>query len=177
MSTLQAIAIIVGVVSGVSGLVLGILSYLHQRDTSRPRLVVRLHAPFVRNPNTPQRKKMPGVVIVHNVGHIPVVMSPYLVFRPKRAKKGGYMVQLIAADDVDLTNELKPQHKAWLTFNTDYLPEGHELDRVSVFSEVHEEFKPSRREMRKFTSNMRKFARDIRKFAEQRNAASSPPSC
>jgi hypothetical protein len=74
MSTLETIAVIVGVVSGVSGLVLGILNYLHQRDTSRPRLVVRPHFYCMgEEKDGKQVTTWCGIIEICNVGHVPVV--------------------------------------------------------------------------------------------------------
>ena len=75
MSILQAIAIMVGVVSGVSGLAFGILNYLHQRDTSRPRIVVRPRVWNLIDRETKQTEENVGVMEVCNVGQVPVIGS------------------------------------------------------------------------------------------------------
>ena len=147
MGTLEAIAVIVGVVSGVSGLVLGILNYLHQRDTSRPRLVVR---PGVWNLADCQRKRIEkdiGVMEVRNVGQVPVIGS-IIGF------DGGDKRFVIASpeplSDVRWPGELKPQHVATLRFKLEDLPDTSKLGRAVAATAVGDMFKASRRDMRAF---------------------------
>jgi hypothetical protein len=158
MTTLQAIAIIVGVVSGVSGLVLGILNYLHQRDTSRPRITVRLyHASDVLRSETPQQKENVVFVEVCNVGHVPVMMNRNIGFLPKRGQKRLLMFAAEPFSDVTWPGELKPQHAAMLSFDfgPGGLPEGSKLGRACAMSDIGDVFKASRREMRRFAKSRR----------------------
>jgi hypothetical protein len=151
MSTLQAIAIIVGVVSGVSGLALGILNYIHQRDKSRPRLAVRVQVPDPKYPSIQQKL---GLIIIDNVGQVPVMMRDYLFFDPPRGRKrGGFAVKV--AEDDELKGELKPQHKMMLTFTVDAMPKVRDLGRAFVMTAIGDKFKATRRDMRKLIEHRR----------------------
>jgi hypothetical protein len=150
MSTLQAIGIIIGVASGVSGLVLGILNYLHQRDTTRPRIVVRL----TRLPaKTPQQWTNVCFVQVSNVGQVPVMMKPIITLLPKRGQKDSLVVSFTPIKGGGLTDEfeLNPQHAAWREFSLDKWPEGRELGRAFVKSVIGDKFEASPREVRRLT--------------------------
>jgi len=151
MSPLETIAVIVGVVSGVSGLVLGILNYLHQRDTSRPRLVVRLHAPSAHD------LRMDAVVQVCNVGRVPVVLDGTIWFqRTRRQEKDPFCLTNEVITNIEKwPYKFKPQDAVWLQFNPDGLP--NELGRAFVKTVVGDKFKASRRDMREFARDRRKW--------------------
>jgi hypothetical protein len=98
MSTFETISLVVAVVSGVSALVLGILNYVHQRDTSRPRLVVRPRVYDVYRTGAGEvDEKNVAVMEICNVGQMSVIGSTIrflprwqwvyeiLRFLPKRA--------------------------------------------------------------------------------------------
>jgi len=159
MSTLQAIAIIVGVVSGVSGLVLGILNYLHQRDTSRPRIVVRARVWNLLDRDTKQIEKNVGTMEICNVGQVPVIGSTIGFLRRRGQEKGLLIVATESINGVKWTDELKPQHVAMLRFKLEGLPDGDKLGRAFASTIIGDTFKASRR--------------DMRKFAKQRKAAST----
>ncbi len=162
MSTLQAIGIMVGVVSGVSGLVLGILNYVHQRDTSRPRLVVRLYdISCLRGSHIPQQEKNVAIVSICNVGQVPVTVRGTIEFlRKRRQEKNVPQFILTPFNGVKWWDEeLKPQHAATgrFDFSPEELPEGRRLGRACVQSIVGDKFKASRRDTRVF-AKMRKAA-------------------
>ncbi len=159
--SITEVTAIVGAVSGVSGLVLGILNYLHQRDTTRPRIVVRLFdMSGVVAPNNPQKKTVVHVDIC-NVGQVPVMMGAVIKFLPKRGQKAHSLIFTpeplceAMSNEILLPGELKPQQRAMLLFNfgPDELPEGRKLGRAYVTSAVGEDFKASRREMRRFAKS------------------------
>jgi len=159
MIALEAIAIIVGVVSGVSGLVLGILNYLHQRDTARPR--VRVY-PWVRQDDGSPACEPSGIMIIKNVGHVPVIGSTMGFLRTRVSTKDITFCGSQLVHGVDWTQELKPQHVTVLQFELGALPEGPGLGPPFAKTKVGDIFKASRRQMRK--------------FAKKRKALSQPPS-
>lgn len=155
MNFIQAIAIIVGVVSGVSGLVLGILNYLHQRDTSRPRIVVRPRMWNLYDSNTGRTiAQNAGVMEVCNVGQIPVAGS-VIGFTLRRRKGVIFIPKPESLGGVEWRQELKPQHIAMLRFNADELPDARELGRAFFTTSVGDRFKASRRDMRRFTKKLK----------------------
>jgi hypothetical protein len=82
MSTTEVTAI-VGAVTGVSGFLLGVLNYLHQRGTSRPRIVVRPRIYNFGDPRTGETTERNAAVMeICNVGHVPVIGST-IGFVPK----------------------------------------------------------------------------------------------
>ncbi|MCX5643269.1 MAG: hypothetical protein NTZ17_01080 [Phycisphaerae bacterium] len=158
MCTLQTIGIIVGVVSGVSGLVLGILNYLHQRDTTRPRIVVRPRVGEVHHSQTGWEKNVPFMEVC-NVGQVPVIGATIGFLGRRGDDKPTIISKLKCITDVEWPGELKPQHVAVLRFDLDNLPEACKLGRAFAMTIVGDEFKASRR--------------DMRIFATQRKAAST----
>jgi hypothetical protein len=158
MSTLKAIAIIVGVLSGVAGVAgffLGIANYIHQRDTTRPRIVVRPHA---FGTDTPRGRG--GLMEVRNVGQVPVVGWAIGFLRARGAGHGFLFCNAESINGIKWTDEeLKPQHVALLRFNLEEVPQGTRLGRAYAETVVGDKFKASRR--------------DMRRFAKQRKAAST----
>jgi hypothetical protein len=161
MSDLETIGIVGGVVSGVSGCILGGLSLLHQWLSTRPRIAVRLFdMSGVVAPSNPQKKTVVHVDVC-NVGQVPVMMGAIIGFLPKRGQKAHSLIftpeppPKTLPNEVILPGELKPQHRAMLTyeFGPGELPEGRKLGRAFVRSAVGEEFKASRREMRRFAKS------------------------
>jgi hypothetical protein len=149
---LQTVAIIVGVVSGVSGLVLGILNYLHQRDTSRPRIVVR---PVVFG--APPTVDWHGIMHVGNVGHVPVVLTR-LGFQS--ARRGGHDIVLrettsMTEVDNEPLEEVKPQHAALVLFKIEEVPQVTDVGCAYVQTMVGDTFKASRRDMRRFVKRLK----------------------
>ncbi len=83
MNILQPIAIIVGVVSGVSGFVLGVLNYIHQQNTTRPQIVVRPRVYYANRAATGRTIAENLVVLeICNKGLLPVTGST-IGFLPK----------------------------------------------------------------------------------------------
>lgn len=162
----------IGAITVTSGLLLGILKYRHQRDTSRPRLVIRLYdASGVVAPNNPQKKTVVFVDIC-NVGQVPVMMGAVIKFLPKCGQQARSLIFLpeppcdvSLPNEVILPGELKPQHRAMLRFDfgPDDLPEGCKLGRAYVSSAVGEDFKASAREMRRFAKSRKEAATRVRK--------------
>lgn len=154
MDVVQAIGILVGVVTGVSGLVLGILNYLHHRDTARPRLMVRPRVWNVVDRSTKEVEKNVGVMEVCNVGLLPVIGST-VGFLPKR--KGGKGLLIVSSDSlngVDWPGELKPGNVAMLRMRLDDL-NAHEIGRAYASTIVGDTFTATRAEMRKFAEKLR----------------------
>ena len=177
MSTVESIAIIVGVVSGVSGLVLGIANWWHQRVTTRPRLVVRpLVCILGVDVEKGEFKKAP-VVEICNVGHIPVVGSTFgflpawnvihtvTTHLPMRIQHGK-LVQLLQErlspysvtyheqeplrTGLEWQRELLPQHVAMLRVDLRPFPEVLKIGRAFATTLAGDTFKASRRDMRRF---------------------------
>jgi hypothetical protein len=177
MNILQPIAIIVGVVSGVSGLVLGIANWWHQRVTTRPRLVVRALVCILGvDVETKQLKKAP-VVEICNVGHTPVVGSTFgflpawsmidtiTTHLPRRIQHGKlvhllqeqlspysvtYHEQEPLRTGLEWQRELPPQHIAILRVDLRPFPKKLKLGRAFATTIVGDTFRASRRDMRKF---------------------------
>lgn len=177
MNILQPIAIIVGVVSGVSGLVLGIANWWHQRVTIRPRLVVRPYVCILGVDVETEKFKKAPVVEICNVGHIPVVGSTFgflpawsvihtvTTHLPKRIQHSK-LVQLLQEwlspysvtyhkqeplhTGLEWQRELPPQHVARLRVDLYPFPEELKIGRAFATTIVGDTFKASRRDMRKF---------------------------
>jgi hypothetical protein len=151
-SLLESVAIIVGVVSGVSGLVLGILNYLHQRDASRPRLAVQLYV----QEQSFGGPKIDGLVGVCNVGSVPVMIDGIVFFQRTRGHEENLYIfpEEVFRDNSKWPGELKPQDVAYLRFSADKLPEGRKLGRVFIETMVGDRFKTSRRDMRRFVKQL-----------------------
>ena len=148
MSSLQTIAILVGVVSGVSGLVLGILNYLHQRDTTRPRVVVRPCVWSIRDSDTKLWKNV-GVMEFRNVGCVPVI-GEYFGFPLRRGREGAISVTPESINGSEWAAELKPQHVAMMRFKLEGLGNPDVVGRAFAVTIVGDRFKASRRDMRNF---------------------------
>ncbi len=159
MSTLQTIGIIVGVVSGVSGVVLGIVNYWERRVSTRPRIVVRPGVWGVFDDETKQTKGNVGIMEVRNVGQVPVIGSTIGFLRRRGQEKGVVNLAPKSINGVKWTDELKPQHVVLLHFKLEGLPDADKLGCAFVKTIIGDTFKASRR--------------DMRKFAKERKAAST----
>lgn len=148
MSTLESIAVIVGVVSGVSGVALGLVNLWLRWATTRPRLVIRLAGPM-RGLSTPAV----CFVQVCNVGHVPVRMLRRIGFLPKRGQKGSFVISAVPEEGGRVTDELElsPQHAATLRFDMDSVPPGRKLGRAFIESVIGDKFMANRRDMRRFS--------------------------
>ncbi len=143
---LTEVTAIIGAVSGLSGLALGILNYLHQRDKSRPHLVVRpsLHC-MGEVKDGKHVTTWRGIIEVCNVGHVPVVgatvgflpgwrwrvITAITKFAPKRIRESKavwslqrrefHSVTLCQQEPVrkglEWQREVGPQHSAMIWFN------------------------------------------------------------
>jgi hypothetical protein len=142
MNILQPIAIIVGVVSGVSGLVLGVLNYWHQRVSTRPRLVVR---PYILS-ESDSNVQYVGYIEVYNVGNVAVV--------------GGSAGFLYKTHINQFTSDtwtdcpLLPQHVAILRVEPKDLPKNEEPDEAFVWTIVGDKFKANRHYMQQFRRHL-----------------------
>lgn len=155
MSVLEAIAIIVGVVTGVSGLVLGILNHKHHRDTTRPRLIVRPRILTLVDRDTKETEKNVGVIEVCNVGHVPVIGST-VGFKAKRKGEKGYII--VAPKPINgeqWPGELKPGHVVMLRMLLDSLPNAGQLGSAFATTIVGDTFVASKRDTRIFEENLR----------------------
>jgi len=165
MDALQAIAIVVGVVSGISGLVLGILNYVHQRDTTRPRLRVRPRIMHIvdRDPEIggDMGEKNVGVMEICNVGNVPVIGNT-IGFLSKR--KGG--TGLLVVSPSSLTGDrwpgqIQPGHLVMLRMKLNGVVERvvrRALGPAFVSSAVWDLFRASRKDMKEFREALRKAA-------------------
>jgi hypothetical protein len=149
MGILQSIAIIVGVVTGVSGLVLGILNCLHQWRTARPRVVVRPRVWNVYDEATGQTSADVGIMEISNIGQMPVAGS--IIGFMFRGRKGCFFIpKPESIGGAEWRQELKPQHCAMLRFKLRGPPGDHKLGRAFFRTIVGDTFKASRRDMREF---------------------------
>jgi hypothetical protein len=150
MSTLQSIAIIVGVVSGVSGVVLGIVNYWERRVSTRPRIVVR---PTVVG-SVPFKgfEHLTGSVIVHvsNVGQVPVIGAGIGFLRGRGPDFEFLFFETRSYSDDKWPGELKPQHTAIVGFHLGEDLQRPKLRRLYAQTVVGDVFKASRRAMRRF---------------------------
>lgn len=161
MEVVQAIAIIVGVVSGVAGLVLGILNQIHQRDTTRPRLRVRPRVLHIvdRDPDIGRdmSEKNVGVMEICNVGNMPV-MGSTIGFKPKRKGQKGLLVvspEPLSGDR--WPSEIQPGHMVMLRMKLDAIVEPikrREVGPAFVSSMVGDTFTASRRDMKVFRKSL-----------------------
>lgn len=165
LSTLNIIAIVVGVLSGVAGVAgffLGVANFWHQRAATRPRIVVRPRVWSLYDSNTGKLiAKNAGVMEVCNVGQMPVIGSTIGFLRSRRAKQGIIIPKPESLGGVQWGTELKPQQVAMLQFMLEDLPEGRKLGRAFFKTIVGDTFRASRR--------------DMRKFAKERKALGPPP--
>lgn len=160
MPLLETLAIIVGVVSGVSGLVLGILNYLHQRDTTRPRLRVRPRILTLVDRETKTSEKNVGAIEVCNVGNVPVIGST-VGFLGKRKKDKGYLIITPEAiNGLDWLQGLQPGQMVLLRMRLGELPKAEQLGRAFASTIVGDSFTCSRRDMRKFQEQLAQVQRE-----------------
>lgn len=165
METLQAIGIMVGVVSGIAGLVLGILNQVHQRDTTRPRLRVRPKVMHIVD-RTPEiggdvSEKNVGVMEVCNVGHVPVIGSTIGFLPRQKGKKGLLVVSPQPLSGSGWPGEIQPGHMIMLRMNLDGVVKPIENDEVGpayVASIVGDTFRASRKDMRSFKADLQRVA-------------------
>lgn len=157
-SLLATIAVIVGVVSGIAGVTLGIINCVDQRRTRRPRLVVRPRLPcpvyvhIFKDSGTILQpvKDFFAIMEVCNVGHMPVVVS-HVGFLGKHRSDDELLVNTPESlNDIELPGELKPQHAAMLRFKVEDLPDSGKLGRAVAVTVVGDIFKASGRAMREF---------------------------
>ena len=151
---LQAISIIVGVVSGISGLVLGILNYLAQRDSSRPRLQVRPRLISLIDRETKTTEHNITVMEVCNVGNVAVVGSS-IGFLPKRkGEKGHVIVSPHSISGQAWPGELLPGRAAVLRMKMISVSDPNELGRAFASTLVGDTFRSSRADVRKFVQDL-----------------------
>ena len=151
MNVLEAIAIIVGVISGMTGLVLGILNYKHQRDTTRPRILVRPRVWNLIDRSIKKSEENVRVMEICNVGQVSVIGSTIGILRGPGQDKDHLFVNPESINGVKWAGQLlKPQHVALLRFKLDDLPEGDKLGSAFARTIVDDSFKASRSDMHKF---------------------------
>ncbi len=132
---------------------MGILNYRHQRDTTRPRLVVRPCVYSLVDRDARETEHNVGVMQVCNVGHVPVIGSG-IGFKPRKKGENGHLiVSPQSINGQELTQELKPGHVAMLRFELDGLPDTGLLGPAQVWTIVGDSFTASRRDMRKFAED------------------------
>lgn len=176
MDLLQTLGILVGVVSGIAGLVLGILNYLHQRDTSRPRLRVRPRIMHLvdRDPNVGRdmTEKNVGVMEICNVGNVPVI-GGNIGFLPKRKQEMGFLI--VAPESLSGERwpcQIQPGQMIMLRMKLDNLVEPSnigELGQAFVSTAVGDSFHASRRDMKRFRESLNSAASDLLKQSEDSN--------
>ncbi len=174
MSTLQTIGIIVGVVSGVSGVVLGIVNYWERRVSTRPRIVVRpCFRCLIEEKDGKPDAAYVALMEIRNVGQVPVVGSAFgflsaqslARFLPRGMRKGK-LARLLRGQNLaygatflehkplhkglEWRREVPPQHSAVLRFEPGVVPLGKKIGRAYAETIVGDVFKASRRDMRIF---------------------------
>jgi hypothetical protein len=151
---LQTISIIVGVVSGVSGLLLGILNYLEQRYRTRPRVRVRPCVVSVVDRQSQTAEHGVGAIEVSNIGSVPVIGST-VGFRAKyRGGKEILIVTPIPLNGVLWTAELKPGNVSILRMKLEELPSPDALGCACATTLVGDIFLCSRGDMKKFRDDL-----------------------
>lgn len=153
---LEATAIIVGVVSGVSGLLLGILNYLEQRNITRPKLRVRPRVISLIDREEKKTENNVGVMEVSNIGSVPVIGSTIGFLAKRKGEKGILVVSPQSINDKPLTGELKPGHVTVLRMSLENVPDPNELGRAYVATIVGDVFRCSRRDMKEFRDALTK---------------------
>lgn len=153
--SITEVTALVGALTGMSGLVLGILNYRHQRDTTYPRIVVR---PHVLGPGTPKANQAPGgrgIMEIRNVGHVPVVGSTIGFLAACRTDHAIFFpeTETESIQGGKWTDELKPQHAVCLRFDLQEVRQAKKLGRACAKTIVGDVFKASRRDMRRFTKD------------------------
>lgn len=151
-SMLEAIGIIVGVVSGVAGLVLGILNHMHQRDATRPRVTVRPRVVTIIDRNAKAMEEHVGVMEVCNVGQVPVIGSTIGFLRGPGGDQDIFIVTPQPINGVEWAGELRPQHVAMLRFRLDELPDGDVIGPAYARTLVGDKFTATKRDMQKFAN-------------------------
>jgi hypothetical protein len=156
MNILQTIVIIVGLLSGMSGLVLGVLNYWHQRDTTRPRILVRPgigHYLVEKEDKTLAKQEPMGIVEVCNIGRVPVVGGDIGIKEWHRGRWSDSTFNYKSINGVEWPGELKPGYVAILEF--DFRCLRGKLKTVFARTMIGDTFKASRRDMRKLAKQLK----------------------
>jgi hypothetical protein len=159
---LQAISIIVGVVSGISGLVLGILNYLAQRDSTRPRLRVRPRLISLIDRETKKTESNVAVMEVCNIGNVAVVGSSIGFLAKRKGEKGHLVVSPNSINGQGWPGKLPPGRAAILRMNLGRVSDPYELGRAFASTLVGDNFLSSRADLRKFAKELAELADDPR---------------
>lgn len=161
MEMLQAIGIMVGVVSGIAGLVLGILNHVHQRDTTRPRLRVRPRIMHIvdRDPDigSDMSEKNVGVMEICNVGNVPVIGSTIGFLSKRKGGKGLLVVSPSSLTGDRCPCQIQPGHMVMLRMKLNGVVEPvvrGEVGRAFVSSAVGDTFRASRKDMSQFRESL-----------------------
>lgn len=175
MSAIEQIGIVVGVVSGISGLFLGILNYRHQRSTARALLEVRprvMHLVGRKSPFTDKATTERNVAVMEvlNVGRIPVVGSMIGFVSSKRRDDNGIVIASPQSlEGAQWPGELAPGHKVTLRMETtsliDLAREG-KLKHAFVNTMVGDAFFAEQSYMQKFRSALLEIGDELDKSEE-----------
>jgi len=154
MFILEAIAIVVGVVSGVSGSVLGVLNFIHQRDTAQAKLRVRPAVWSIIDRDEGTVEDNVAVVEVANIGHVPVITSTVGFRKPDKNRPGALLVSPNPINDEQWPGKLQPSHVVVLRTKIETLPNLDEVGPMYVKTILGDIFTCRRRDMRKFAQDL-----------------------
>lgn len=151
MSVVETTAII-GAVTGVSGLLVGILNWWHQRVSTRPHIKVRPHV-------LGSGKR--GIVVISNVGHVPVFGDHIGWLGKHRDDKGHVLLpDEQSIDDKWTSNHvLMPQDGDCASFKLDDLPKEQEVGVIYAQTIVGDRWKAGRRDMWRFRRQLAQLRR------------------
>jgi len=149
MSTLQTIGIVVGMITGVSGFVLGVINCRRMRNAARASLVVRPRVKRVVDPHK-QTEGYVGFMEVHNKGGKSAIDWTIGFLPRRRQDKEIVLNPEMQIAEIHLLDELEPQRRAEPHFRLEDLPDTNELGRAFARTKVGDTFKASRRDMRQF---------------------------
>jgi hypothetical protein len=151
---LQSIASVIGVISGVAGLGLGILNFVHQRDTIRPRLRVRPKVLALLDRENKSVENDVGIMEVANIGRVSVIGSTVGFHRNRKGEMGLVIVSPQPVTRGAWPGELKPGEVILLRMKLVKLPKPEDLGRAFVKTMVDDVFTCSRRDMNEFRKHL-----------------------
>jgi hypothetical protein len=157
MGTIEIIGIIIGMTTGITGLVLGIVNAIHQRSTVRPRLRVEPSILHIVSRGIPGAQgnveHNVGAMTILNIGNVPV-MGSSIGFCLKDKKKGSLVVITPhAINGTPWPAEILPGRSIALRMNTDKLREDHGnnyLGKAFVRTAIGDCFYASKKTMKNF---------------------------
>ena len=161
MDLIQTAAIIIGMTTGIAGLVLGIINTIHQRSTVRPRLRVEpsIYQLIKRGiPGDPRNiEHNVGGMTIYNIGNVPVV-GVAIGFRRKQTDAGDLcIITTSAINGAEWPAEILPGHSITLRMESDQLRKHFDegtLGTAYVRTAVGDLFFASRKASRRFQEQL-----------------------